>query len=100
MCDLDKIDGRGCNGAPDLVVEILSPGNSKKEMKQKMEVYEENGVKEYWLINPLDKNVIIYLLEEGQYKGLKPYLKEDILVSPTFPDLQLTLAEIFPKPRK
>ncbi|GAB2632597.1 hypothetical protein GCM10027035_28700 [Emticicia sediminis] len=48
ICDLDKLDDAGCVGVPDLIVEILSPGNSRKEMKEKFEVYEENGVKEYW----------------------------------------------------
>ncbi len=97
ICDPDKIDDRGCNGAPELIVEILSPGNSKKEMKEKMKVYEVAGVKEYCRINPLDRNVIIYVLENNQYKGLKPYLEEDILTSPIFPDLKLTLEEVFPK---
>jgi Uma2 family endonuclease len=47
ICDKDKLDDRGCLGAPDLIIEILSPGNSKKEMDIKFDIYEENGVKEY-----------------------------------------------------
>lgn len=47
ICDPAKLDDRGCLGAPDLIVEILSPGNSRKEMKDKFEIYEENGVLEY-----------------------------------------------------
>lgn len=96
ICDLDKIDERGCNGAPDLVVEILSPGNSKREMKEKFEVYEEAGVREYWLVNPLDKNVIIYTANEtGKFIGQKPVLEEDDLVSYIFPDLKIPLTEVF-----
>ncbi|MEM9835840.1 MAG: Uma2 family endonuclease [Bacteroidota bacterium] len=47
VCDPNKLDQQGCNGAPDLVVEVLSPGNSKREMTQKFEAYETAGVKEY-----------------------------------------------------
>lgn len=52
VCDEKKLEKQGCNGAPDLVVEILSPGNTKTEMGDKYLVYEESGVKEYWLIDP------------------------------------------------
>jgi len=96
ICDLDKIDDRGCNGAPDLVVEILSPGNSRKEMHEKFEVYEEAGVKEYWLVNPLDKNAIIYTLKNDlEFVGHKPFIESDHLNSVIFPDLRIDLAEVF-----
>lgn len=96
ICDPDKIDERGCNGAPDLVVEILSPGNSKKEMKEKFEVYEETGVREYWLVNPLDKNVIIYTLSHnGLYQGQKPVLEDENLTSYIFPEMSIPLDEVF-----
>src|SRR5215213_10110840 len=52
ICDELKIDDRGCLGAPDLIIEILSPGNTEKEVKLKFELYEESGVKEYWVIYP------------------------------------------------
>ena len=51
ICDLTKLDDRGCLGAPDLIVEILSPGNSTREMKIKKELYAESGVKEYWIVD-------------------------------------------------
>ncbi len=96
ICDLDKLDDKGCVGAPDLIIEILSPGNSRKEMKEKYEVYEENGVKEYWLVEPQDKCVFVYVLNEtGKYIGLQPVTDEDILTSTTFPDLQIDLSRVF-----
>jgi Uma2 family endonuclease len=52
ICDKTKIDSQGCLGAPDWVIEILSKGNSKKEMQLKYQLYQESGVKEYWLIYP------------------------------------------------
>jgi Uma2 family endonuclease len=96
VCDNEKLDERGCIGAPDLIIEILSPGNTKKEMKDKFEVYEENKVKEYWLIEPNDKAVFVYVLnEDGKYFGLKPFTDEDIISSTIFPDLAIDLKEIF-----
>lgn len=96
ICDLDKLDDKGCVGAPDLIIEILSPGNTRKEMKEKYEVYEENGVKEYWLVEPQDKCVFVYVLNEaGKYIGLQPVTDEDILTSTTFPDLQIDLSRVF-----
>ncbi len=96
ICDLNKLDDRGCVGAPDLVVEILSPGNTKKEMKQKFDVYQEAGVKEYWLVQPDDRNVFQYVLnEDGIYIGLHPLTDEDILVSRAFPDFEIELAQLF-----
>ena len=96
ICDLDKLDDKGCVGAPDLIIEILSPGNSRKEMKEKYEVYQENGVKEYWLVESVDKCVFVYVLNEaGIYIGLQPVTDEDILTSTVFPELQVDLALVF-----
>jgi Uma2 family endonuclease len=96
ICDLNKLDDKGCMGAPDLIVEILSPGNTKKEMKQKFDVYQESGVREYWLIQPDDRNVFQYVLnDEGIYIGLHPLTDEDELVSRVFPDFRINLEGVF-----
>ncbi|MDX1942881.1 MAG: Uma2 family endonuclease, partial [Saprospiraceae bacterium] len=50
ICDAEKLDDRGCIGAPDWIIEILSPGNNKKEVDNKFRLYEENGVREYWVV--------------------------------------------------
>jgi Uma2 family endonuclease len=96
ICDENKLDEKGCLGAPDLVIEILSPGNSKKEMNEKFDLYEETGVREYWLVEPSDNAVYIYVLnEDGKYIGLKPVTTT--LKSSIFPDLVINLEEIFQK---
>jgi Uma2 family endonuclease len=95
ICDIKKLDERGCNGAPDLVVEILSPGNSKKEMGIKYDLYEENGVKEYWIVHPEEKNIFIYTLQNKKFIGLKPFIEDNTMKSPLFPDLQFLLKDIF-----
>jgi Uma2 family endonuclease len=95
ICDENKLDQRGAFGAPDLVIEILSPGNSKKELKYKFDLYEEAGVLEYWIVNPEDKTFLIYVLRDNQFIGLHPLIEEDQIKSPLFPQLDFILEEIF-----
>lgn len=96
ICDPNKLDNQGCDGAPDLIIEILSPGNSKKEMREKYQVYEEARVHEYWLVYPLDREVRIYVLnEEGKYIGLAPVLEDEVLRSVVFPELEVDLGMVF-----
>ena len=95
ICDENKIDKRGAIGAPDLVIEILSPGNSNKEMKYKFNLYEEAGVLEYWIVNPADKTVFIYVLRDNQFIGLHPLIEEDSIQSKLFPELDFKLEDIF-----
>lgn len=96
ICDESKLDKRGCLGSPDLVIEILSPGNSKKEMKQKFQVYESSGVREYWLVEPKHCCVFIYTLnEEGKYIGHRPMTDDEIMYSHIFPEMKIDLAIIF-----
>ena len=94
VCDADKLDERGCWGAPDLIIEILSPGNSKKELKNKYELYLEAGVREYWLVHPQDEYVIINVLENNQYRALPPFVDKEV-TSVIFPDLCLQTEDIF-----
>lgn len=95
ICDLDKLDDRGCLGAPDLIVEILSPGNTKKEQDLKFRIYEEAGVFEYWIVHPTDKNIQVFVLQDGIYIGLKPFTEGEIITSKTFPELSFSTDEIF-----
>ena len=96
FCDQEKLDQKGAKGAPDLVVEILSPGNSRRDMKDKFEVYELAGVREYWIFHPIDSFVLPYLLnEEGKFVGLPAVHSPDILYSRIFPELSFSLEEIF-----
>ncbi len=96
ICDKTKLDKRGCIGAPDLVVEILSPGNSKKEMKEKFEVYEESGVREYWIVEPTEKIILLYTLNDaGKYIGHRPYIETDIMHSVIFPEMAINVIDVF-----
>lgn len=96
ICDLSKIDGRGCCGAPDLVVEILSPGNSKKDVRIKFELYEEAGVKEYWIVHPVEETIVVHVLNaEGRFEGLKMYTADDVLKSTAIKGFTIEVNEIF-----
>lgn len=96
VCDPSKIDHRGICGAPDLLVEILSPGNSKKEVRLKYELYEEAGVKEYWIVNPVEENLVEYILNEaGIFGGGRMYAAGDIIKSAAVQGLQIHVNDIF-----
>lgn len=100
ICDKSKLDKQGCIGAPDLVVEILSPGNSKREMKDKFALYEEAGVLEYWIIDPVHKFVFVYTLDENteKYTNKLPALTDaDVLESTVLEGLKIELKGIFPE---
>lgn len=95
ICDLSKLDDRGCLGAPDWIIEILSPGNNKKELDNKFRLYEENGVREYWLVFPSDQTVAVFDLEDGEYKFRKIYASDDAIPVGIFPEFSIVLQRIF-----
>jgi len=97
ICDPKKIDARGCLGPPDWIIEILSPSTAHKDMKEKFEVYEKAGVKEYWIVFPVEKNILVYTLnEEGKYIGLSPFVRDDTISPVLFPNLKINLTDVFP----
>ena len=67
VSDLQKLDARGMRGAPDWLAEVVSPGTARHDQIVKLPVYERAGVREVWLIDPVDRRVSIYLLEAGRY---------------------------------
>lgn len=95
VCDPSKLDELGCVGPPDLIVEILSSGNNKKELQNKYEVYEEAGVKEYWIIHPSECTLIIYSLVSGKYQGSRFFTFGDRVQSDAVPGFVLDLDEVF-----
>ena len=96
VCDPKKIDARGICGAPDLVVEILSPCNSKKELRDKFELYEEAGVKEYWIVYTVEQRVAVFLLSpEGKFGDATLYTAADKLAAATVPGFAINVDEIF-----
>lgn len=96
ICDRAKIDKRGCIGAPDIIVEIISSGNNKTELQNKYEVYEESGVQEYWIVSPQDKTFMKYTLnQDGVYVASKLMPSEGEVTTPVLPGFVLNLEEVF-----
>lgn len=98
ICDPTKLDERGCNGAPDWIIEILSKGTSKKDLTEKFDLYQNAGVKEYWIVHPSEATVIPYRLDsDGQYQLIRnrPFVKDEFVPVGVFPDFSIDLNEVF-----
>ncbi|MDD1620693.1 MAG: Uma2 family endonuclease [Methylococcaceae bacterium] len=74
VCDGNKLDKRGVRGAPDWIVEVLSPSTAGHDQIKKRNLYERHGVREYWLVHPVDRVLTVYRLQEGEYG--KPELSQ------------------------
>jgi len=94
ICDPKKLGEEGCRGAPDLVVEILSPYNMAIEMERKLLLYKEAGVREYWIVDPKDKHISIYLLKDNEYSYRICHLN-DIVRPIVVPGIEIPLSTIF-----
>jgi Uma2 family endonuclease len=97
ICDHSKLDDRGCIGAPDIVVEVLSPGNNAKELKNKYDIYEQAAVREYWIVSPQDEYVIIHTLENGQFMPTRQLVQGDYITSTVLHGLSIDITELFAK---
>jgi Uma2 family endonuclease len=97
ICNPDILSKTGCAGAPDWVIEIASPSTLQRDLYTKKDLYEANGVPEYWIILPNDQSIIAHSLVEGKYTNPKVYTTEDdVEASPAlFPELKVNLLQIF-----
>ncbi|MBU1487810.1 Uma2 family endonuclease [bacterium] len=95
VCDKDKLDDRGCRGAPDMLIEILSPYTAKKDLVTKHRLYERHKVKEYWIFDPATDEVVVFKLKGDKYSEPKEYKKEDKVKVDILPDLEIDLSAIF-----
>lgn len=97
VCDLSKLDDRGCLGAPDLIIEIISAKNSQRDTRDKFNIYQEHGVREYWIVNPNDENVSVFVLgENGKFQFVGIYAGDDKIPVNIFNgDLKVDLTEVF-----
>ena len=88
VCDKDKLDGKRCNGAPDFIIEIVSPGNPADDYIRKLYYYKNAGVREYWIVDPRRKNVTINFFEGNmlnvQYSFdsvIKVYIYDELYIN-------------------
>ena len=93
--DLNKLDEKGCLGAPEFVIEIVSEKNAARDVKDKFLLYEKNGVQEYWLARVKEKTIERFFLENGKYvhKGFFTHL--DTINPVLFPEIKIDLGEVF-----
>ncbi|MGZ4123326.1 MAG: Uma2 family endonuclease [Tumebacillaceae bacterium] len=95
VCDKDKLDERGCNGSPDLLVEVLSPGTAKHDKSRKMKLYRRARVREYWIVDPANEIVEVYKFREDGFPDFAVYSKEDVITVGLFEDLEIDLQTVF-----
>jgi Uma2 family endonuclease len=95
ICNPGLLDTQGCNGAPDWIIEIVSKGNSKREMNIKYDLYEESGVTEYWLVYPEQQAIHQFVLDANGRYQLKRMYADGFATPALFPELAIELAEVF-----
>jgi len=97
VCDPSKLDEKGCKGAPDLIVEISSPSTAKKDMILKFSRYEKAGIKEYWIISPENKTLMVLKIDPATRRYGRPemYSDEDTVKVGLFEDLSIDLKAVF-----
>ena len=94
VCDKSKLDGKSCNGAPDLVIEILSPSSLKSDRITKFNKYLQAGVREYWIVDPDQKTVDVYTLENGKYFAAV-YSDTDVVPVSVLEGCEINLQDVF-----
>lgn len=95
ICDLKKLDDRGCLGAPDLIVEILSPSNNETELRYKFDLYESQEVKEYWIVSPENQTFTINTLIDQRYVTSRMMTSGDVVESAVIKGFSLDLKSFF-----
>lgn len=97
VCDTSKLDERGCKGAPDMVVEILSPSTQRHDRFIKFRLYQRAGVREYWIVDPDSKTVQSFILEDGHYAVKEFGTAGDKMTVNVLEDCVIDLSEVFPE---
>jgi Uma2 family endonuclease len=96
ICDRSRLDDRGCRGAPDWMIEILSPDSAQRDLRDKLALYERHGVREYWVVDPSHQVVEVFRQGEGSGYG-KPVVfgPKDKALSSVLPELAIDLEPVF-----
>ncbi|HLS09100.1 type II toxin-antitoxin system prevent-host-death family antitoxin [Lentibacillus sp.] len=98
ICDMDNLDEKDkYKGIPTLVVEVLSPSTRSKDMLNKLDLYKQCGVNEYWLVDPINEHILIYVLEDNEIVNNKTYSKDahQAVHSVIFAGLEADLQAVF-----
>ncbi|MCF6093733.1 Uma2 family endonuclease [Microaerobacter geothermalis] len=95
ICDPSKIHKKGCIGVPDMVVEVLSPSTAAKDKRTKLKRYRLSGVKEYWIIDPVNQYLEVYKLSENVFTEPQVYANDETVKVGIFEDFKINLHDIF-----
>lgn len=95
ICDPNKITKAGCKGAPDMIIEILSPATMQRDQITKLNLYRDAGVREYWIVSPESRGVQVYLLENGKYSATG-YTDASTITVSVLDDCTIDLGTVFP----
>lgn len=96
VCDKSKVDKHGVHGAPDLVIEITSPSTRSNDRLRKFNLYEAAGVREYWIVDPDARVVLVHTLEEGQYHAADAYVAGSMVPVGIFNEFYVDTSTVFP----
>ncbi|CAI3543090.1 MULTISPECIES: Uma2 family endonuclease [Clostridium] len=89
ICDKHKLTDKGCTGSPDMIVEIISPFNPSNDYVRKLNLYEQFKIKEYWIVNPMKKNILVYTLTDNGYNMPDMYTFNDKVKVNIYNDLEI-----------
>jgi len=95
ICDENKLDQYGCQGAPDFVIEVLSSSTRRHDRITKYNLYQQAGVREYWIIDPDSRAVDVFLLENGMFRPYEAYGQKDIAKVNTLEGCLIELEKVF-----
>lgn len=93
ICDKDKLTDRGCAGAPDWIIEIISPGNPEHDYVRKLSLYMEAGVREYWIVNPIKETIFVYSFK-AEDSTPEMYTFEQQVPAGIYPGFSINFLEI------
>lgn len=95
VCDQNKVDRHGVHGAPDLIIEILSPASARYDRLIKFSLYQRAGVREYWIVDPSTRTVSVYTLEDGAYHAATVYSSDLSAPVGVLDDCNIDLSTVF-----
>lgn len=95
VCDRSKLDDRGCKGAPDMVIEILSPSSQRNDRLVKLNLYQRAKVKEYWIVSPSERSVQVFLLDGDFFRPHEVYSADEIAKVNSLDGCFLELSKVF-----
>lgn len=95
ICDKNKLNDKGCIGAPDMIIEVVSPYNPNNDYIRKLNLYDQYKVREYWIVNPMEETILVYKLDKNnQYAAPKVYTFKDIIKVSIYDTLEIDFSKL------